>query len=911
MTLASIPSEIWVNIFSNLSLEDRMSCRSVCKSFKEHVDLGLKRVTHLRISGRDHEFSPGCYIKETFLSEPFASAREKDEHLKTSQRDEFFTFIGKFCPKLRVLDAKKIRITLENLVKVANNLEYFRCSWLEVAKKQRKSPESVFAPFRHLQTFDLPCPISKQISNFSLVYQLFRQNRPIFRLYLPNIKQIDQKEWQTICRQEIKCLSISSSKYDFLPIPDSLASTLVDIYVKGFVEIFFSSRLILPSLVYLRLDWANSEFIDLSLRFPCTPNLRHLNICGPYDFDSLELVLSQLPLLEKLETVVIKLDWRRESKSKPNGAHVPFHVSDSLKKIILNMDDFLGNRILPIVFSNCNSGSLEYLECNRLASNQFQFVNMKVLDLQNEEVSPELVCSLSLCSTLTVLKLKTVKSTPSNLQSFFDTLQGLLHLQKLILKVAETKGPEAGKISVKQEHIAQLGLFEVEAPFNFILFPTDAFDFMDLSFLTDNCRVHYVNFQFTCNDPNLRYMLQCKSVELKLPSRMGRLEKLRNEVASDRLFGFFPLDELLLLSFNLRSFSHRGKVTFAWLGKVFQHFHSLEKLTDVTLNITLKEAGENQELETMPSLAPHIRCLNLHSNKPVELCNSACQSPLMHPMSSLVLTNCVITNFNFPNLEKFHLSTADYRPFDLPYSLEKCQGLRSLKIEFDPSNVPSARDIQSLLSLVERMPLETLFLDLTYKYHRLPGEKNADACVVVNQNNMPSLRHFRLNLPIDVVFHPCDTFKMLYASDGRISFTSDTHDFSFHADTNAKLEINSNMQHMTHLKFHPKGFPFEEHLIAKLKHFTCVEHVYFWNDSSFTLHEEFISWVSSLSSLKKFSAPTLMSHAREIMLRLREQSPRAVPVSVTDSCTDSENLEDSEESEESEDSESESDRSIV
>ena len=124
MALNRIPFDVWLNIFSYLSLEDRMSCRLVCKLFKEQVNKSLRYVirllvlTHKKDDERYNEEVEESFIKAKFLSKPFVKVKTKMNY-----QDSFFTFIGKFYSNLRVLDAKYAIISLENLHKVTNKFQ--------------------------------------------------------------------------------------------------------------------------------------------------------------------------------------------------------------------------------------------------------------------------------------------------------------------------------------------------------------------------------------------------------------------------------------------------------------------------------------------------------------------------------------------------------------------------------------------------------------------------------------------------------------------------------------------------------------------------------------------------------------------------------------------------------------------
>ena len=104
MTTQQILLNTWIKISSKLSLEDLETCRSVSRLIKSSTHRSLEGVTNLHVRKEydcDEDEAGSSYIYNRFLSKPFVGVT-----VKGGLGDSFFSFIGKYCPNLQVLDAR-------------------------------------------------------------------------------------------------------------------------------------------------------------------------------------------------------------------------------------------------------------------------------------------------------------------------------------------------------------------------------------------------------------------------------------------------------------------------------------------------------------------------------------------------------------------------------------------------------------------------------------------------------------------------------------------------------------------------------------------------------------------------------------------------------------------------------------
>ena len=228
MKTQQLPFDDWVEICSKLSVKDRTSCRLVSRLFKNSVDKSFGSVTHLKVrrkydSDEEEEEEESSSMYHRFLHKSFIRVT-----IINDLGESFFSFFGKYCSNLQVLDARDHLVQMGSLFKIASKLQYFRCSDLEIADK--KNPQSHFSHFEHLQAFDLiKNKHNNKTLNMSLNQHLLKKNRPILRLFAPSqVKKIYRETFNTMCQRGVICYDTISDNDLFLP---SLAENLVELSV--------------------------------------------------------------------------------------------------------------------------------------------------------------------------------------------------------------------------------------------------------------------------------------------------------------------------------------------------------------------------------------------------------------------------------------------------------------------------------------------------------------------------------------------------------------------------------------------------------------------------------------------------------------------------------------------------------
>lgn len=121
------------HICSFLQTRDLVTCRLICRSFKCEVDRQLAKVTHVKIN-EDR-------LDQTFIPEAlYPGLVSCNFECNAKNFEGLFSFLETKCPNIRVLSGHKNTITLDQLLKVSQNLVYFEVATV-ICPKDRQAEE--------------------------------------------------------------------------------------------------------------------------------------------------------------------------------------------------------------------------------------------------------------------------------------------------------------------------------------------------------------------------------------------------------------------------------------------------------------------------------------------------------------------------------------------------------------------------------------------------------------------------------------------------------------------------------------------------------------------------------------------------------------------------------------------------
>lgn len=468
MTRKQLSFDAWVELLSYVDVNDRLNCRLVSREIKRSADASLRSITHLRmvrIYGWEIDTPP--YFEDLFLSKPFIEVVAPRYH---EERDMFFSFIGKFCPNLQVIDAFDYSFTLENLSKVAANLQYFRsytvCLPLEF---NEETLQSDFSPFEHLQAFDIDVEWVNASLTMSFNRHLLKRNLPILRIIASKDAPTDDETCKLMLRKTVSSLHLhvwkTNEKINDLFL-DFLAENLVEISLER-LSIYVLGRRHFPNLLYLKIKY-DSNIPAAITELPSCPNLRRFHHECHHEFhqecitSSDDRLLTWLSLQEKLKT--IRLDHRSRDKQL-----VKFAPPPNLERLIVE-NKIHADRSLKL---DSTSESMKFLICHGFSICEFELTNLKIFNAINNILTVELIDSLSKCLKLQTLELFTNEAEVLNLQSLIDHFAKLSCLEHVDIKIKGPSYHDQTIVTLKQEYFPKVNTFNLKVPFELTFFPMD------------------------------------------------------------------------------------------------------------------------------------------------------------------------------------------------------------------------------------------------------------------------------------------------------------------------------------------------------------------------------------------------------------------------------------------------------
>lgn len=308
--MSTLPAEIWLVILKNSSFEDLVQVAGVSKSFNalaKQIIGSIEQIQLKEYDSPDHDLQNRSFILFEKVNSFIVQFRKWQNNV--DHWDPFFNFLATHCPNLTVLDARRITIRAETLIKLSQRLNYF--SFFRVLDSPDPSNKLKVDHFPNLMAFDLNN--SKDLSD--LRKQLMKTNEKfiqgehsMFSDFPPLSSSIESLRistmqlvptihtWQADCPIEsgpnessghtfskLKLLSVQTRVFDFESLFSSLsvATSLKVLSLDGFSDGNLMEKL---SSLLFRWDkiqffyFAASEDIRSPFTVPIGPKLSHLRI---------------------------------------------------------------------------------------------------------------------------------------------------------------------------------------------------------------------------------------------------------------------------------------------------------------------------------------------------------------------------------------------------------------------------------------------------------------------------------------------------------------------------------------------------------------------------------------------------------------------------------------------------------
>lgn len=501
-----LPLEVHENIFSFLSFNNRVKCRSVCRSLKSSVEHNLSSLTHLRIrkdeTAEENEEKFLSYPQEQFFSGPFVHLFIKDI---SEVRYKLCQFLGHFCPNLRVLDADCLPYT--GLLQISFSLRYLRCyvecelydfmlpsvhsnistdmqtDGTEVLKARELS---LFEPFSNLQVLD--AGQEDLFDSFTFSRHLLQQDKPVSMVKIdlkPNLS-IDSKFYESLASCRLACLELYVYSSPSPTIPKVLAEHLVDLTIHfeskrthfyRNCEEFANSPF--PRLNYLTLTceypFNNLEPNIYSCLVSSLPPLKRFTFRGRMGFDHLRQLFDQLKSIETLKA--INFNMYRYFEETTLKIHLPSQVTRfTLKR----------NVPFELVSATCNH--ITFFDASFVKMYNSTMASLRVICLSLTEQSQfhGLMDFLLHSPQLRSLKIHW-QMKPSKVQLLIDTLPNLVYLKHIEL----TGDYNSESVTIQQAKFASVQVFTYSLQLRTFFYPTDSFDSLEVHACS-------ISFKSTC-----------------------------------------------------------------------------------------------------------------------------------------------------------------------------------------------------------------------------------------------------------------------------------------------------------------------------------------------------------------------------------------------------------------------------
>lgn len=526
--MQSLPPEVRGRIFSQLNLNEQVKCRLANRVFKELIDGHLKAISHLRILlvyDSTRPLKEESYLHEKYLSEPFVEAiveiRVYDNTFYDNIDRNFISFVSKFCPNLKVFDAKRFTTSLEDLLPVAKNLIFFRLRRIVLAEQFDS-----FKQFDNLESFELEKEDEVSLKLYTLLAKkLLEENKPIPVLKKPSLETIDKETFKEMSINRILSITYDEQPEKMHPISAFLAKNLLDLSINFIPRSGFCQGP-LPLLKYVKIDRKydedSTEDEFCSDFFFTSPQLRFFSFKGKIStnllvelfqhFDSLKhphLKIVYFRLRHLHEREVIKLPLPQQLESLTLGTFDNFELTNTF------------------------SESLRSFEFRHLAKLKFNFPNLRELKISITEDSlvSDLLSSLSKCTKLRALRLSWALGhsfKDEDVQSTIDLMKGMTQLKTVDYYMYAMDTDQSVPLVLKQENIPSVETLYWDMG-RTEFYPIDVFSTIEF-----NGTVQGLDLKYSKNDVHFLFYDQRRTT-LLFTQDMDNLEKLELECSSKNL----------------------------------------------------------------------------------------------------------------------------------------------------------------------------------------------------------------------------------------------------------------------------------------------------------------------------------------------------------------------------------------
>lgn len=432
--MESLPSQVFEIIFSYVNVREKLNIRLVSRSLKDAVDNCLEQSTHLALDKihLDHHH----YVFAKFMHKQFVNF---ENYFKNSFSTQLFLFLSVKCPNIQIIYARNLTLQWNDLLHFGNSLKFFWCNDLQLPKEEDRTLQFI-KQLKKLEAFELEKCNS---TYFLLINKLLQLKKPLKQLKNPT-EHILKETFKLAGDQGISSLVFDKVQNNNYSVPSNIGGNLSHYFS------FYSNFQVdgpLFNLEYLFFAYTNCPpskleqlFVSSKLKvIRCifrNQMVRHILL--PRSFVD---IFNRLSSFEKLEKV--------------SFSHFQFQDSWSLLPLKCSLPpkiqqfEIVIHDPLAIELTTFSSSTLSYFKCNNFSTFEFNFPNLKVLELdyyklRNYESSAKhLAVSLSKCIHLKVLKL--------NLSDDFDTYYHFQSLVDSLTKMTKLENAEFYKFKGEED----------------------------------------------------------------------------------------------------------------------------------------------------------------------------------------------------------------------------------------------------------------------------------------------------------------------------------------------------------------------------------------------------------------------------------------------------------------------------
>lgn len=585
-----LPIEVFSQIFSSFTFEERLRLRLVNKNFKEGIEFGFKIISHVNLGGNISIKTDEKYI------------------LKASYAPNihFFSLINKYCVKsLQLYSIYNINIDL--LKPLAFKLRAINCSWLFTPKNTSHLLTKYFPKLqliRHIHGHDHIC-----CSNL-LAKERIKQGKKVIHMSLPCTKDESRRCWSLDDElpSELISLQINFKKIETQRpiIREEVTSSLIELIINGTVEknTFKGCFALIQKLELSNFDELEngSNLNDLLLKLSEASNLQYLKIdirLNPQAAELLNKYLNNLINLTELELIV------QSSQSILQEINLP---SLKLKSLFVSTNMILSLKISSTKLTRVtiNAESLIDLKMN--------FASLQSLNIKRTKISCFLLQCIDTKNQLRFLQIDQCKLTSDVVVDLFNNLKHLKAIESISLSCPKYLIPtDSGSLSLdftnhQSLKKVTLGLrhpivinMETKDPVS-ILYKSD--DLVTFTLLLKNTNSVEISMKFVANVTSFKFgdfsSLESFSVEYKSIPKSLKKKSFELNLLQSLEKSAFNVSKVNFSQycFRLLGKDFYGRRVISWL-KSLKNLYSLTgpfSQTDIC-SILKKYSGSNVNIQ--------------------------------------------------------------------------------------------------------------------------------------------------------------------------------------------------------------------------------------------------------------------------------------------------------------------------